>query len=160
MEMGSFSFGKHATAFYLFPLLFLSLQCFLVTPVEVEATTNLYIVYLGERQHDDPELVTASHKEMLSSLLGSKEAALQSIVYNYKHGFSGFAATLTEPQARRLAEFPGVVHVVQSREAKLHTTRSWDFLGLDYYRQTEILTNSKLESDVIIGVVDSGIWPE
>ncbi|RWR76058.1 subtilisin-like protein protease SBT3.7 [Cinnamomum micranthum f. kanehirae] len=57
-------------------------------------------------------------------------------------------------------EFPGVVHVVQSRQGKLHTTRSWDFLGLDYYRQTEILTNSKLGSDVIIGVVDSGIWPE
>jgi len=26
-------------------------------------------VYLGEREHDDPELVTASHHQMLESLL-------------------------------------------------------------------------------------------
>ncbi|XXG52993.1 hypothetical protein AAC387_Pa03g1175 [Persea americana] len=39
--------------------------------------SDLYVVYLGERQHDDPELVTASHKEMLSSLLGSTSARKQ-----------------------------------------------------------------------------------
>ncbi|RZS26970.1 hypothetical protein BHM03_00060393, partial [Ensete ventricosum] len=30
----------------------------------------LYIVYMGERQHEDPDLVTASHHDMLSSVLG------------------------------------------------------------------------------------------
>ncbi|KAG6469559.1 hypothetical protein ZIOFF_070488 [Zingiber officinale] len=39
---------------------------------------------------------------MLSSILGSKEEALSSIVYSYKHGFSGFAAMLTEYQADRI----------------------------------------------------------
>ena len=33
----------------------------------------------------------------------SKEEALKSIVYSYKHGFSGFAAMLTEDQAEQLA---------------------------------------------------------
>ena len=34
--------------------------------------------------------------------LSSKDEALKSIVYSYKHGFSGFAAKLTEPQAEEL----------------------------------------------------------
>jgi len=33
----------------------------------------------------------------------SKEAALKSIVYSYKHGFSGFAAMPTEAQAEELS---------------------------------------------------------
>ena len=37
-------------------------------------------------------------------LLGnSKDEALRSIVYSYKHGFSGFAAMLTESQAEAIA---------------------------------------------------------
>ena len=49
-----------------------------------------------------------------------------------------------------------MVSVFPSRILQLHTTRSWDFLGLP-------LTAKRLptiESDVIIGVIDSGIWPE
>lgn len=33
----------------------------------------------------------------------SKDEALKSIVYSYRHGFSGFAAMLTESQAEILA---------------------------------------------------------
>jgi hypothetical protein len=33
----------------------------------------------------------------------SKDGAMKSIVYSYKHGFSGFAAMLTESQAEELA---------------------------------------------------------
>ena len=31
---------------------------------------KIYIVYLGERRHEDPELVTESHHDMLASVLG------------------------------------------------------------------------------------------
>jgi hypothetical protein len=33
----------------------------------------------------------------------SKEDSAASVVYNYKHGFSGFAAMLTPKQAKQLA---------------------------------------------------------
>ena len=36
-------------------------------------------------------------------LLSSMEDSLASMVYNYKHGFSGFAAMLTEDHAHQLA---------------------------------------------------------
>ncbi|URD94122.1 Subtilase family [Musa troglodytarum] len=121
-------------------------------------------VYMGERQHEDPDLVTASHHDMMSSALGSKEEAVSSIVYSYKHGFSGFAAMLTESQADQIADLPEVISVNPSRSVPLHTTRSWDYLGLGYEQPqpTGLLRRGNFGDGIIVGVVDSGkrIWPE
>ncbi|XP_058085387.1 subtilisin-like protease SBT3.9 [Magnolia sinica] len=126
----------------------------------VHAASSVHIVYMGERQHHDPMVVSNSHLDMLASVLGSKEAASESLIYSYRHGFSGFAAKLTESHAQTIAEFPGVVHVTPNRFHKPHTTRSWDFLGLDLHSQTNLLSGSNMGDGVIIGVVDTGIWPE
>ncbi|CAL9111811.1 unnamed protein product, partial [Musa textilis] len=119
---------------------------------------------MGERQHEDPDLVTASHHDMMSSVLGFKEEAVSSIVYSYKHGFSGFAAMLTESQADQIAELPEVISVNPSRSVPLHTTRSWDYLGLGYEQPqpTRLLRRGNFGDGIIIGVVDSGkrIWSE
>ncbi|CAL9105562.1 unnamed protein product [Musa acuminata var. zebrina] len=126
------------------------------------STAKLYIVYLGERQDEDPQLVTASHHDMLSSVLGSKEKARDSIVYSYKHCFSGFAATLTPSQAHQISELAEVISVSPSRTFPLHTTRSWDYLGLrsGHQQPTGLLEKGKEGDGIIIGVVDTGIWPE
>lgn len=132
-------------------------------PPSANASSKLYIVYLGEKKHDDPTVVTASHHDVLTSVLGSKDEALKSIVYSYKHGFSGFAAMLTESQAEIIAKFPEVLSVKPNTYHKAHTTQSWDFLGMDYYKppqQSGLLQKAKYGEDVIIGVIDSGIWPE
>ncbi|XP_071683987.1 subtilisin-like protease SBT3.8 [Lolium perenne] len=98
---------------------------------------------------------------MLATLLGSKEESSASVLYNYKHGFSGFAAMLTPEQAKQLAEFPDVISVERSKRHRTATTRSWDFLGLNYQMPASgLLHGSNYGEDVIIGVVDSGIWPE
>nr|XP_051206168.1 subtilisin-like protease SBT3.9 [Lolium perenne] len=132
-------------------------------PLSANGSSKLYIVYMGDKKHDDPSVVTSSHHDLLTSLHGSKDEALKSIVYSYKHGFSGFAAMLTESQAEALAKFPDVVSVKPNTFHKLHTTRSWDFLGLEYNQppqQPGLLQKAKYGEDVIIGVIDSGIWPE
>ncbi|XP_047055259.1 subtilisin-like protease SBT3.9 [Lolium rigidum] len=135
-------------------------------------TQKLYIVYLGHVKHGHPDDVVASHHDMLATLLGSKEDSAASVVYNYKHGFSGFAAMLTPKQAKQLAEFPEVISVELSKRHTTTTTRSWDFLGLNYHtpgtgqlhgtNYGEDACGQKLNygEDVIIGVVDTGIWPE
>uniref|UniRef100_A0A2N9F3Z7 Inhibitor I9 domain-containing protein n=1 Tax=Fagus sylvatica TaxID=28930 RepID=A0A2N9F3Z7_FAGSY len=82
------------------------------------------------------------------------------MVYSYKHGFSGFAAKLTKSQAQKLAELPGVVLVIPNSLHKLQTTRSWDFLGLSSHSPNNILHNSNMGDGVIIGVFDTGLWPE
>lgn len=40
---------------------------------------------------------------------------------------------------------------------KAHTTRSWDFLGLNYYEKSGVLKDAMYGEDVIIGVVDTGV---
>ncbi|XP_044956191.1 subtilisin-like protease SBT3.8 [Hordeum vulgare subsp. vulgare] len=132
-------------------------------PLSASASSKLYIVYMGEKKHDDPSVVIASHLDVLTSVFGSKDEAMRSVVYSYKHGFSGFAAMLTKSQAMAIAKLPEVVTVKPNIFHKMHTTRSWDFLGLDYNQppqQTGLLKRAKYGEDVIVGVIDSGIWPE
>ncbi|KAH6789400.1 hypothetical protein C2S51_004406 [Perilla frutescens var. frutescens] len=125
-----------------------------------EASSNVHIVYMGARPNDEPELLENSHHELLSGILGSKEASRGSILYSYKHGFSGFAAFLTRDQAKLIAGLPGVVRVIPNRLYDLHTTRSWDFLQVNDQSTDGILLKSRFGNNTIIGVLDSGIWPE
>ncbi|CAO2191063.1 unnamed protein product [Urochloa humidicola] len=137
------------------------LLCFCVLLLGVHGgSRRLYIVYLGDVKHGHPNDVIASHHDLLSNVLGSKEDSLASMVHNYKHGFSGFAAMLTEDEAKQVAEFPEVISVEPSRSYTGTTTRSWDFLGLNYQMPSELLRKSNQGEDIIIGIIDSGIWPE
>lgn len=53
------------------------------------------------------------------------------------------------------AGLDGVVSVFPNGNKQLYTTRSWDFIG---FPQNVERTNS--ESHIIIGLLDTGIWPE
>lgn len=90
---------------------------------------QVYIVYLGLTQHNDPYLTSNSHIQLLSSvfsrfslvftyftyilelqhlfilliILFSEEDAKRSMLYSYKHAFSGFSARLSSTQAASLA---------------------------------------------------------
>ncbi|XVF10279.1 hypothetical protein REPUB_Repub07fG0169000 [Reevesia pubescens] len=130
-------------------------------PTVIEATkSNVHIVYMGEKKHEDPATTKMFHYKMLSTLLGSNEVAKNSMLYSYKHGFSGFAARLTESQAEEIAAYPGVVQVLPNRIHKLHTTRSWESMGLNDHSSKNLLTRSNMGEGTIIGVIDSGVWPE
>jgi hypothetical protein len=52
-----------------------------------------------------------------------------------------------------------VVSVFRDRTLQLHTTRSWDFLEVQSGLQSDHL-GRRASGDVIIGVVDTGVWPE
>ncbi|XP_010455450.1 PREDICTED: subtilisin-like protease SBT3.10 [Camelina sativa] len=122
--------------------------------------TKVYVVYLGKKTHDDPESVTESHHQLLRPLLGSKNAVHDSVVYSYRHGFSGFAAKLTKFQAQQISELPEVVHVIPNTLYELTTTRTWDYLGLSPGTPKSLLHKANMGSSVIVGVIDSGVWPE
>ncbi|KAL5833212.1 hypothetical protein ACOSQ3_016886 [Xanthoceras sorbifolium] len=139
-------------------LLLLNVHNSLIAPVS--AKSKVHIVYLGERQHKDIEIITKSHHDILASVVGSKEVAVDLMVYSYRHGFSGFAAKLTDSQAQEIAELPGVVRIIPNQFHSLQTTRSWDYLDMSSYSPTNLLHDTNLGDGIIIGLFDTGIWPE
>ncbi|CBI23085.3 unnamed protein product, partial [Vitis vinifera] len=157
--MSSLHHGSLMLIFLASSILILNEKVSSVSPAQ--AKSKVHIVYLGKRQHHDPEFITNTHHEMLTTVLGSKEASVDSMLYSYRHGFSGFAAKLTEAQAQAVSELPDVVQVMPSRLHKLKTTRSWDYLGLSSsHSSTNLLHETNMGDGIIIGLLDSGIWPE
>ncbi|XP_022139189.1 cucumisin-like [Momordica charantia] len=117
---------------------------------------KVYVVYMGKPSEVEGGFSAASarHANMLQQVLTTSDAS-NSLVYSYHRSFSGFAARLNDDEARKLAEMEGVVSVFVSEKKELHTTRSWDFMGL-----LDEASRTRLESDVIVGMLDTGIWPE
>lgn len=135
---------------------------FILVEIGLCSASKVYVVYMGSNEADDPDKVLSQHHQMLTDIHnGSVEKARQSHVYSYRHGFRGFAAKLTQDQAYEIAKVPGVVSVFPNRKRKLHTTHSWDFMGLMGEETMEIPGYStKNQVNVVIGFIDTGIWPE
>ncbi|EEF41901.1 conserved hypothetical protein [Ricinus communis] len=81
----------------------------------------------------------------------------KSLIKSYRRSFKAFAANLTTTEHKIwLVSMKGVASVFPSTSYHLQTTRSWNFMGFP-----ETISRKKTaESNVIIGVIDSGIWSE
>jgi hypothetical protein len=86
----------------------------------------------------------------------------QGKLYDYVYAFNGFAAKLTGAQAAKLAGSADVLAVTEDEVRSLDTSSTPDFLGLTapggLYDQLGGVGNAG--EGVVIGIVDSGIWPE
>ncbi|KAI3992839.1 hypothetical protein MKX01_021562 [Papaver californicum] len=130
---------------------------YVVTNEATSMTKKHYIVYMGEHSYPDSESVISSNHDLLASVTGSIRQAKQAAIHHYSKSFRGFSAILTAEQAQQLRESGSVVSVFESKINQLHITRSWDFLGVDVPQNNG---NIESKSDVIVGVIDTGIWPE
>lgn len=103
------------------------------------------------------------HEDSLRAVT-SRDAML----YSYSAVMNGYAARLTDAEARELMAQPGVRSVSRQTVYHIQTTHTPEFLGLDKAellgpRGPAVLDNTTAddaESDIIIGVFDTGIWPE
>lgn len=78
---------------------------------------------------------------------------------SFTYALNGFSAALTADEALRLSRQPGVVRVVRDQLRQLHTDVSPTFLGLN--STPHGAWASGFDGDgVVIGVIDTGIWPE
>ncbi|KAL9296329.1 hypothetical protein ACSQ67_022225 [Phaseolus vulgaris] len=80
------------------------------------------------------------------------------ILHVYNTVFHGFSALLTPQQVASISQHPSILAVFEDRRRQLHTTRSPQFLGLR--NQRGLWSESDYGSDVIVGVFDTGVWPE
>ncbi|KAI4982421.1 hypothetical protein ZWY2020_022913 [Hordeum vulgare] len=79
------------------------------------------------------------------------------VLYSYSHAATGFAARLTGRQAAHLTSQRSVLAVVPDVMQQLHTTLTPSFLGLS--ASSGLLPASNGASDVVIGVLDTGVYP-
>ncbi|KAK1376262.1 subtilisin-like protease SBT4.14 [Heracleum sosnowskyi] len=125
-------------------------------PVTGELQKEFYIVFLEDHLGDQDLLLQQRHINILTSLKGCEDDARESLVYSYTKSFNAFAAELHEHEANRLSGMDGVLSVYQNKYHQLHTTESWDFIGLAQNTKRRL----KMERDIIVGVLDTGITPE
>ncbi|KAG8366302.1 hypothetical protein BUALT_Bualt17G0062200 [Buddleja alternifolia] len=109
----------------------------------------MYIVYMGAipEGHFSNKL-EEQHINMLREVVDGRFPR-NALVRSYKRSFNGFAAYLTYQEQQKLASESILILWPQ-------TTRSWDFMGF----REDVPRNPTIESDIVIGVLDSGIWPE
>ncbi|XWS36664.1 hypothetical protein CRYUN_Cryun20dG0104700 [Craigia yunnanensis] len=150
-------------------LCLVSFIVFIVLQRPTFAAKKSYVVYLGGHSHGlesasvDLDAVTESHYEFLGSFLGSCDYAREAIFYSYTRHINGFAANLEDEVAAEIARHPQVVSIFLNKGRKLHTTRSWEFLGLDQngvVPSNSIWNKARYGEDTIIGNLDTGVWPE
>ena len=93
------------------------------------------------------------HQQLAGQSFGGK------ILYSYTHTFNGFAAKMTAAQAETLRNHPNVAGVWRDEAQQLTTANTPAFLGLTTGPDGLHVQGVKGEG-IVIGVVDSGIWPE
>ncbi|KAJ0080240.1 hypothetical protein Patl1_24048 [Pistacia atlantica] len=133
---------------------------------------NVYIVqFRGHNGEKALHEIEDTHHSYLLSVKNNEEEAEASRLYSYQYSINGFAAVLTSDEASKLSELEEVVSVHKSEPGlyTLQTTRSWEFVGLNEdggrgrhnYKMGEgLLSKAKYGQEIIVGVLDTGIWPE
>ncbi|KAK9147679.1 hypothetical protein Scep_006436 [Stephania cephalantha] len=115
---------------------------------------------LGETDVEWYSNVLDSVAEVYYSQDSNEEQELRQsqLLYVYNTAINGFAAKLSIEELESLKQIDGFVHATPDEMLSLHTTHTPKFLGLQSGRGLWKAPN--LASDVIVGVIDSGIWPE
>ncbi|KAK7330982.1 hypothetical protein VNO77_25189 [Canavalia gladiata] len=135
-------------------LLILSLLFLALCDAATKNQKGTYIVHVAKSEM--PESFDHHAVWYESSLKSVSESA--EMLYTYDNAIHGYATRLTEEEARLLESQKGVVAVLPEVRYELHTTRTPLFLGLD--KSADMFPESSSGSDVIIGVLDTGVWPE
>ncbi|KAL8035624.1 hypothetical protein ABFS82_12G106500 [Erythranthe guttata] len=145
---------------------FLFIICNLICRCLSDATDDkrqVYVVYMGALPEGYHSLYHSNklqehHAKMLQDVVPRDTSLTKALVTSYKRSFNGFAAYLTNQEQQKLASHEDVVSIFPSRTLWPQTTRSWDFIGLN----ENVIRNSNTDSssNIVIGVLDSGIWPE
>nr|DAD41447.1 TPA_asm: hypothetical protein HUJ06_015770 [Nelumbo nucifera] len=122
--------------------------------LSMAAEKKTYIVHMAKFQMPESfEEHTHWYDSSLKSVSDSAE-----MLYTYNNVIHGFSTRLTDEEAKLLEGRPGILLVLPEVRYELHTTRTPEFLGLD--KNDGLFPQSDSASEVVVGVLDTGVWPE
>ncbi|WCJ35526.1 Subtilase family protein [Euphorbia peplus] len=139
-------------------LFMIALMCcnhsFLMAQAKNMESKKTYII------HMDKSNMPASFDDHVQWYQSSLQSVSESadMLYTYSNVLHGFSTTLTPEEAESLQKQQGILSVLPEKIYELHTTRSPEFLGLG--EDKTVLPASDSASDVVVGVLDTGVWPE
>ncbi|XWS25593.1 hypothetical protein CRYUN_Cryun27aG0081100 [Craigia yunnanensis] len=128
-------------------------------------SVNTYIVHMDKSFM--PKMFTSHHSWYSSTVdsLKSRNIASSnnprsspSLIYSYDSGAHGFSAVLSPDELETLKKSPGFVSAYPDRSVTLDTTHTPEFMSLNPY--SGLWPASNYGEDIVIGVIDSGVWPE
>lgn len=125
-----------------------------------ELTPSNQLVALGRNNYN----ANTPAMEAYTQTLRAKQQSIASeigeleILHSYAHTFNGFSAKLSDKQVAALRAHPDVAGVYQDEAQAPTTANTPAFLGLTGEGGQHTL-DIKGE-DVIVGILDTGIWPE
>ncbi|XP_027364570.1 subtilisin-like protease SBT1.9 [Abrus precatorius] len=145
------------------PLMFLVILCLLLAS-HTNAESSTYIVHMDKSFMPQ---VYSSHHDWYDSTIHSINLATadhpskqpsQKLVYTYDDAMHGFSAVLSSDELETLKKTNGFVTAYPDRSATIDTTHTFEFLSLN--TPNGLWNASNFGEGVIVGLIDSGIWPE
>ncbi|KAF8406679.1 hypothetical protein HHK36_008770 [Tetracentron sinense] len=127
------------------------------------AQSDMYIVHMDLSAM--PKAFSGHHAwytTILSSISDSSTttttSSFSNLIYTYSNVIHGFSASLSPSELKALKNSPGFISSIRDVPVKVDTTHTSQFLGLNSNSGAWPVSN--YGKDVIIGLVDGGIWPE
>ncbi|XP_010322825.1 subtilisin-like protease SBT1.4 [Solanum lycopersicum] len=134
---------------------------FCLAPVTISVQSDDHETFIIHVAKSHKPHVFSTHHHWYSSIVRSVSPSSHhpsKILYTYERAAVGFSARLTAGQADQLRRVPGVISVIPDQVRYPHTTHTPTFLKLaDSFG---LWPDSDYADDVIVGVLDTGIWPE
>lgn len=90
----------------------------------------------------------------------ASDIGVENVLHKYAHTFNGFSARLSPAQLKAMSNHPDVAAVYADEVHQLQTTNTPRFLGLVSDAGDGLHDLGIAGEDVIVGILDSGIWPE
>ncbi|KAH0779504.1 hypothetical protein KY290_005931 [Solanum tuberosum] len=144
---------------------FLLFSWFLFGPSLLLAERATYIVYLDKTFMPK---IFATHQNWHSSIIDTikieapttqnSHHPVPNLLYSYDNVLHGFSVVLSKDEFEALKKSPGFLSAYKDRPVEAHTTHSSKFPNLN--PASGLWPASGFGQDVIIGVLDSGVWPE
>ncbi|MCI17908.1 subtilisin-like serine protease, partial [Trifolium medium] len=127
-------------------------QEFIAANEQLEDDSNLltYIVHVNKPSLQSKESLHGWYHSLLPD-------TTKRVIFSYQNIVDGFAVKLTAEEAKALEEKEEVLSTRPEKIFSLHTTHTPSFLGLQ--QNQELWQNSNLGKGIIIGVLDTGIYP-